>query len=107
MIEVIADIKKKTQTKIVVEVDTIDQLKDILHSKADIILLDNMSPKQISQAVQLRNKSKSHVLLEASGGITLKNIKRYAASGVDRISVGALTHSRQVLDISMEFIFTS
>ena len=80
----------------------------IIHSGfepiSDIILLDNMTPSQIAQAVRLRNKAKSHVLLEASGGITLKNIKRYAASGVDRISVGALTNSRQVLDISLEFI---
>ena len=49
MIEVIDDLKKKTKTKIVVEVDNFDQLKEILHSKADIILLDNMTPKQISQ----------------------------------------------------------
>ena len=107
MVKVIDDLKKKTKTKIVVEVDTFDQLKEILHSKADIILLDNMTPRQITQAVQLRDKAKSHVSLEASGGITLKNIKRYAATGVDRISVGALTHSRQVLDISMEFMLSS
>ena len=107
MIEVIDDLKKKTKAKIVVEVDRLDQLKEILHSKADIILLDNMTPKQISRAVKLRDQAKSHVLLEASGGITLKNVKQYAATGVDRISVGALTHSRQVLDISMEFMLTS
>jgi len=69
--------------------------------------LDNMTPKQIAQAVKLRNQAKSHILLESSGGITLKNVKGYAASGVDRISVGSLTHSRQVLDISMEFMVTS
>jgi len=107
MIKVIDDLKKKTKTKIVVEVDTFNQLKEILHSKADIILLDNMTPKQIAQAVKLRNQAKSHILLESSGGITLKNVKGYAASGVDRISVGSLTHSRQVLDISMEFMVTS
>jgi len=107
MVKVISDLKKKTKTKIVVEVDTFDQLKEILHSRADIVLLDNMTPKQIVQAVRLRDQAKSHVLLEASGGITLKNVKQYAASGVDRISVGALTHSRQVLDISMEFMLTS
>jgi len=107
MNKVIAQLKKKTRTKIVVEVDTLNELKEILHSKADIILLDNMSPKQIVQAVKLRDGAKSPILLEASGGITLKNVKQYAASGVDRISVGALTHSRQVLDISMEFLVTS
>ena len=106
MNEVISSLKEKIKAKIVVEVDTLVQLKEILHSKADIILLDNMTPQQITQAVKLRNKAKSHVFLEASGGITLKNVKRYAATGVDRISIGALTHSRQVLDISMEFIPT-
>ena len=102
--DVINNLKEKIKTKVVVEVDTLDQLKEILHSKADIILLDNMTPGQMTRAVHLRDQEKSHVLLEASGGITLKNIKRCAATGVDRISVGALTHSRQVLDISMEFI---
>ena len=104
MNEVIDSLRKKINTRIEVEVDTLDQLREILQSKADIILLDNMTPRQIAQAVKLRNKFKSHILLEASGGITLKNIKQYAATGVDRISVGALTHSRQVLDISMEFM---
>jgi len=104
MAQVIDGLKSKIKAKIVVEVDTLNQLKDVLHSKAEIVLLDNMTPQQIAQAVRLRNKSRSPVLLEASGGITLKNIKKYAATGVDRISIGALTHSRQVLDISMEFM---
>ena len=103
MNEVVKDLKNKIKTKIEVEVDSLAQLKEILNSKADIILLDNMSPRQIAQAVRLRNKFKSPVLLEASGGITLKNVKQYAAAGVDRISVGALTHSHWALDISMEF----
>jgi len=107
MIDVIRDLKKKIKAKIVVEVDDLDQLKEILHSKADIVLLDNMTPWQIARAVKLRDQAKSHVLLEASGGITLRNVKKYAEAGVDRISVGALTHSRQVLDISMEFILIS
>jgi nicotinate-nucleotide pyrophosphorylase (carboxylating) len=107
MVKVISDLKRKTMTKIVVEVDTFDQLKEILHSRADIILLDNMTPKEIARAVKMRDEAQSRILLEASGGITLKNVKEYAASGVDRISVGALTHSRQVLDISMEFLETT
>jgi nicotinate-nucleotide pyrophosphorylase (carboxylating) len=105
--EAINALKKKTRAKIEVEVDGLNQLKKILNSKADIILLDNMAPKQIAQAVAMRNQAKSRVLLEASGGITLKNVRQYAASGVDRISVGALTHSRQALDISMEFVVSS
>lgn len=107
MKEMINTLRKKIKTRIEVEVDNLDQLKEVLDSKADIILLDNMTPQQIARAVGLRNKAKSRILLEASGGITLKNVKRYAATGVDRISVGALTHSRQVLDISMEFISPS
>ena len=107
MADVIRDLKKKIKTKIVVEVDNLIQLREILDSKADIILLDNMTPRQIARAVKLRDQARSHVLLEASGGITLRNVKQYAAAGVDRISVGALTHSRQVLDISMEFILIS
>jgi nicotinate-nucleotide pyrophosphorylase (carboxylating) len=107
MNEVIRELKKKIKTKIEVEVDNLSQLKEILHSRADIILLDNMTPQQVARAVKLRKQAKSHVLLEASGGITLKNVRQYAAAGVDRISVGALTHSRRVLDISMEFILTT
>jgi len=103
-IEMVDAFKKKFNTQLEVEVDDFSQFKEMLTSKADIILLDNMTPQQIRQAVRWRNKAKSRILLEASGGITLKNIKKYAATGVERISVGALTHTRQVLDISMEFI---
>jgi nicotinate-nucleotide pyrophosphorylase (carboxylating) len=106
MVKVIADLKKKTKKKIIVEADTLKQFREIMHSRADIVLLDNMPPQQIAQAVKLRNRAKSRILLEASGGISLKNVRRYAASGVERISVGALTHSRQALDISMEFLGT-
>jgi nicotinate-nucleotide pyrophosphorylase (carboxylating) len=104
MNEVVENLKKKIKQKVEVEVDDLDQLKEILNSKADVILLDNMSPRQVARAVRMRKQAKSRILLEASGGITLKNVKSYAATGVDRISVGALTHSRQVLDISMEFM---
>jgi len=105
MNEVINGLKKKLKVKIEVEVDNFDQLKEALNSRADIILLDNMTPKQIARAVKLRNQAKSRVLLEASGGISLKNVRQYAATGVDRISIGrALTHSCQSLDISMEFM---
>ncbi len=104
MNEVIKNLKKKIKTKVEVEVDNLDQLKEILNSKADIILLDNMTSNQVAQAVQICRKAKARALLEASGGITLKNVRQYAATGVDCISVGALTHSRPVLDISMEFM---
>ncbi|MBF0511550.1 MAG: carboxylating nicotinate-nucleotide diphosphorylase [Candidatus Omnitrophica bacterium] len=105
MTQIIARLKARiNKKKIVVEVDTLNQLQEMLLSKADIILLDNMNPQQIARAVRMRDKAAPHILLEASGGITLRNVRKYAAAGVDRISVGALTHSRQVLDISMEFV---
>jgi len=101
-LQTVDKLKTKIKAKIEVEVDTLEQLKEALKSKADLILLDNMSPKQVAQAVKMRRQAQSSVPLEASGGMTLSNIKKYAATGVDRISVGALTHSRQSLNISME-----
>ncbi len=88
------------------EVDTLEQLADALPGGADIILLDNMPPAQLRQAVEMRDRlnAQRRPLLEASGGITLANIGDAARSGVDRISIGALTHSAPWLDVSMEFI---
>ncbi len=106
LIEAVEVIKKKHPHKIVeLEVDHVDELKEALKSKAEIILLDNMTPAQIKNAIKLRHQSKSKVLLEASGGINLKNIKSYAATGVDRISVGALTHTIEALDISLDIAY--
>ncbi len=87
------------------EVDTLAQLQEALPGGgADIILLDNMPPAQLFQAVALRNQNHPNgkPLLEASGGITLDNIAAVAATGIERISIGALTHSAPVLDVSME-----
>lgn len=82
-----------------IEVDTLDQLLEILPLKPDLILLDNMSPAICKEAVSIINgRSKS----EASGGITLENAKAYADSGVDYIAIGALTHSAPVLDIGLD-----
>ncbi|MDE2027378.1 MAG: carboxylating nicotinate-nucleotide diphosphorylase [Candidatus Omnitrophica bacterium] len=100
--EAVGRLKLKTRAAIEVEVDNFDQLKEALRSTADIILLDNMTPAKAAQAVKIARRAKSRALLEASGGITPENIKRYAATGVDRISIGALTHSPRILDISME-----
>jgi nicotinate-nucleotide pyrophosphorylase (carboxylating) len=86
-----------------IEVDTLDQLKTLLGMQGiDVILLDNMSPAQMSEAVALRKKLAPAVLLEASGGVTLASIPGIAATGVDRISVGALTHSAANADLSLE-----
>lgn len=87
-----------------VEVDTLDQLEVALAVKADIILLDNMTPDQMRAAVARRDAVAPGVLLEASGGVNLNTVRDIAATGVDRISVGALTHSAPALDIGLDFL---
>ena len=88
-----------------VEVDSIEQLTEELKVKGvDIILLDNFSPVKMRKAVSLRNKSKTKPQLEASGGITLKTVKAVARTGVERISVGAITHSAPAVDIGLDIL---
>lgn len=84
--------------KIEVEVETIEQVNEALEAKADILLLDNMSPSTMTEAVKIVDK---RALTEASGGITLDQVQAVAATGVDLISVGALTHSAMPMDISL------
>ena len=74
-----------------------------LAMKPDIILLDNMSTENLSEAVRRRNRIAPNVLLEASGGVNLSTIRDIACTGVDRISVGALTHSAIALDIALDY----
>ena len=82
-----------------IEVDTLDQLKEVLAGNPDLIMLDNMSVEQCREAVAIVNgKTK----LEASGGLSLENAKVYAQTGVDFIAVGALTHSAKALDIGLD-----
>ncbi|MGV1060118.1 carboxylating nicotinate-nucleotide diphosphorylase [Clostridium perfringens] len=85
--------------KIEVEVENIEQLKEALEAKADIIMLDNMDIKTLKEAVKLIDNK---VEVEASGNVTLDNIREIAKTGVDFISTGAVTHSFKVLDISMK-----
>ena len=85
--------------KIEVEVEDLDALEEAIRAGADAVLLDNMSPQMLTNAVR---SAKGRVLLEASGGITLENIEEIAKTGVDIISVGALTHSVRAVDISLE-----
>ena len=87
-----------------IEVDSLDQLQEVLPQQPDIVLLDNMTPDQLSQAVQLRNQAAPLVELEASGGVTLQTIRAIAESGVNRISVGALTHAATSLDIGLDWV---
>ena len=81
-----------------VEVTNFDQLEEAIHARADVILLDNFTPDQTRHAVI---QCAGRIPLESSGGITLDNIRDYAVAGVDRISVGALTHSVQAADIHL------
>ncbi len=92
--------------KVEVEVENLNEFKASLESCPDIIMLDNMSVRDISKAVKMRNAqpSRTKPLLEASGGITLKNVRKIARTGVDIISIGSLTHSVRSLDVSLEII---
>jgi nicotinate-nucleotide pyrophosphorylase (carboxylating) len=88
--------------KIEVEVESFDQLDEALEAGADIILLDNMSPEAMKRAVDIVKARAPHIVVEASGQVTLQTIKAIALSGVDVISVGRLTYSVQALDISLD-----
>jgi nicotinate-nucleotide pyrophosphorylase (carboxylating) len=86
--------------KIEVEADTLEQVDQALAANVDFILLDNMNPVQLRLAVQ---KCKGKVLTEASGGVNLASVRTIAETGVDFISVGALTHSARAVDIGLDF----
>ncbi len=85
--------------KICVETDTLAQVREAIQGKADIILLDNMSPQKAKKAIQL---IEGRALIEISGGITMKNIHSFGKIGADFISIGALTHSAPAMDLSMK-----
>ncbi|MBQ9455268.1 MAG: nicotinate-nucleotide diphosphorylase [Thermoguttaceae bacterium] len=89
-----------------VEVDTFQQFEEVLSADPDIIMLDNMSCEMMRRAVELRNQRKPEIELEASGGITLRTIHDVAMTGVERISVGALTHSFQMFDLGLDWLET-
>jgi len=92
-------IKNKKGKKITVEVDNLNQLKQIIGLRFDRVLFDNMSPKILRKGIKL---SKKIYETEASGGVTLKNVKKISSTGVDRVSVGAITHSAPSLDFKFE-----
>ncbi len=94
---------------VMVEVDTLDQLRDVLPAEPEFVLLDNMDAAALRQAVELadaasREKNLRRPQLEASGGINLDTVAAAAASGVDRISVGALTHGAGGVDIGLDLV---
>ena len=92
-------IKEKKGKKITVEIDNINQLKKINGLKFDTVLFDNMNPKSIKSGIKL---VKNFYETEASGGITLKNIKKISKTGVNRISIGNLTHTISAIDVKLE-----
>jgi len=92
--------QQRPNVRIEVEADRLEQVRALLKiDDVDLILLDNMKPAQIREAVAL---GKNRVKFEASGGVTLKNIRQIAATGVDYISIGSLTHSVRAIDLSLE-----
>ena len=92
--------QERPDVRIEVEADRLEQVRTFLQiDNVDVILLDNMKPAQIREAIAL---GKNKVKFEASGGVTLKNIRQIAATGVDYISIGALTHSPKAIDFSLE-----
>jgi nicotinate-nucleotide pyrophosphorylase (carboxylating) len=92
-------VRKATDLPVEVECEALDQIGEALEAGVDAILLDNMTPAELRRAVQLVD---GRTRLEASGGVTLDNIRAVAETGVDEISVGALTHSAPSLDVSLE-----
>lgn len=90
-------------TIVEVEVDSLTQLEQALNCGPDIVLLDNMGPENLSLAVEIRDLKAPDVLLEASGKITLDRIPAIAATGIDIISIGALTHSAPILDLGLDY----
>jgi nicotinate-nucleotide pyrophosphorylase (carboxylating) len=88
--------------KVEMEAQSLNEFKHLLNFKPDIIMLDNMNISDMKKAVLIR--ANLPILLEASGGINIGNIRKYAATGVDIISVGELTHSIKSVDISLEII---
>ena len=96
---VLKAIKNKKRKKITVEVDTINQLKSILGLKFNTVLLDNMSIKSLKNSVKIARK---YYQTEASGNVTLKTVKAIASTGVNRISVGSITHSAPAVDFKLE-----
>ena len=98
--EAFSQVRAKYPTSdIEIEVDTLEQLKEVLPLKPDLVLLDNMSPTQCAEAVSLVAGTTK---LEASGGISLESAKAYAATGVNYLAIGALTHSAPVFDIGLD-----
>lgn len=98
---------QRTSFIVEIEVDSLAQLETILPLSPDLVLLDNMSPNEMRQAAARRSETAPGVQLEASGGIDLAHVAAVAATGVDRISVGAMTHSAAWFDVGLDWLIRS
>jgi nicotinate-nucleotide pyrophosphorylase (carboxylating) len=87
-----------------VEVRTLEELEQVLANGGEAVLLDNMSPETVAKAVEFCSRRERRIPLECSGGISLENVRSYAETGVDFISVGLLTHSPRAVDMSMRVV---
>lgn len=105
----IMDLKARLpgRTTLIIEAKTIAQTRLALRARADVILLDNMSVALMKMAMRIIRSSGRRTLIEVSGGINLKTIRRIAGLGVDRISIGAITHSAPALDLSLDINLVS
>jgi nicotinate-nucleotide pyrophosphorylase (carboxylating) len=102
--ELAATDAKYADSIVEVEVDSAEQLTAVLPERPDLVLLDNMTTDQLAEAVALRDQVAPTVQLEASGGVTLDTVRAIALTGVDRISVGAMTHAARWLDIGLDWV---
>lgn len=103
--EAVRIVREKVHATVLVEVevDTLDQLDEALTCNPDVILLDNMGVEMLREAVKRRNATAPMIQLEASGGINFQTLRGIAETGVNRISIGALTHSAPALDIGLDY----
>lgn len=97
-------LRKKVNMPLEVEVESFNEFKEIIKYRPDAIMLDNFTPKNLKRAAIYRNNNFPGVELEASGQITSKNISAVAATGIDSVSIGSITHSPQALDYSLELV---
>jgi len=104
--ELVDKVKKKVpaKTMVEIEVESIPEFRQALSCLANVIMLDNMTLAKIKKCVALRDRFNSKVKLEVSGNVNLKNIRHIAKSGVDFISIGALTHSSPAIDFTLEIV---
>ena len=106
IVDIVATAKRTVQKSMPVgiEIKNLKELEEALKTKADYILLDNMKPEMVKQCLQLRAQAGKKIPFEVSGGINLDNVRSYAELGVERISIGGLTHTAPALDISLDIV---